>query len=370
MQLPVVVLKKIFSFIQNSPFERGKTPLRTIVSHVARQWRISAIDTPSLWGNVRVTRALQLSGLREILPRSRGCDLHIIIISNSLVANTPSRRMSHRLHFRDAMIILIAHIQRWCTLSVTAKNDVLRVIMGLVSGVPIYRLQSLELVQSDDGPIYHCGPLSLNSSVFTILRLTRVTIHCVSPTHFTGLTDLEVTQTSCSIIDQELLDTLGNVISPTHPPTMLQLSRLAINAKNPLLPLHLSFHVSSLVSLKLAGLSDVSQTLIAPFTHLFNLFSSATLRHLELQGIVGVSWDGFVDSLTSTHIPKYPGLQSLTLKSLKLRRIDATFPHAFPAITHLHLIDIDSDPNVIAFLQRNFSASTNITIAVDGSEVL
>ncbi|RDB27334.1 hypothetical protein Hypma_004422 [Hypsizygus marmoreus] len=367
------ILRKIFLLVQTFPYDVGQhaLPVPVIISHVVRQWRTLAIDTPLLWFNIRITRHTNLDALRETILRSGECKLWVnITLPRPTTKRIPSRRLRESSHICDVLRLLMPHASRWRHLSVVAESHSIEHILQLFAGTKFTRLQSLELVKTDGATVSHCGPLIFDPNIFLTLRLHRVTIHVGHPTQLGGLTTVEISHTSCCMIDQVSLDSLSLFNSLTHPPSMLNLRKLTVAAQNPTFPLHPSFHSSSLVCLKLSAFSSTSPTLHAAFIQFFNASSSPNLKHLELDSMLGSAWDAFIQSLTSTHIPKYPALESLTLRSLQLRDadVDLEFAHAFPAITHLHLFEVDPEP-VFVLLQTNHMVWPALTLTVDGTEI-
>jgi hypothetical protein len=363
VSFPDDVLNEIFTLAQASPFVLGELPSRIAVSHVSKHWRSLTIRSPLLWVTIRVTSHSNLDALREILRRSESCELDISFISAG--KGSPARRRGHFGHLRDAALLLLKHVIHWRSLSVTSPSKSLNIIMQLLNHVPIPKLQRLQLIQSGEkAAVSHCGPLVLNPSVFSTLSLQGVTIHCISPSNLAGVTSIDFSDTASCIIDQANLDTLSGVTFPAHSPSMVRLTSLGINAKNPSIPFHPSFRMSTLVSLKLGGFCGVLPTLVASFVQLFNTLSSTTLCHLELDNLLDSAWDAFLLSLQSTTIPKYPGLKTLTMRSLQLRVVDANFAAAFPAITHLNLFEVDPSP-ILLLMRDNVSVWQGLTLSTD-----
>lgn len=135
----------------------------------------------------------------------------------------------------------------------------------------------------------------------------------------------------------------------------------------PTFPLHPSFDSASLVSLKFGNFDSSSPALVPSFVNLFNAISGPNLRYLELDAIVGFAWDAFVQSLQAAVLPKYPGLETLTLRSLDLRNVDADFASAFPTITCLILVAVDPEP-LHALLRNDYSVWPDLTVSIDQAE--
>lgn len=359
------ILSTIFTLAQASPLVSSEIPSRITVSHVSKRWRALSISSPLLWVNIEVTSRCNLDALRENLFRSRECELDIHFFSSGRRSRLRGRTMS----LREATLILLKHAARWRSLSVTSPRAILDPILQLISHVPFPRLQRLQLMQNDiKSTVSHCGPLVLNPMVFSTLKLRGVIMHCLNPSNLAGVTSIDFSATSSCVIDQAILDTLGGVTSPIHPPSMLQLMSLAITAENPSVPLHPTFRMSTLVSLKLGGFSGSFPTLIAPFVQLFNTLSSPSLRHLEIDNLLGSAWDAFLQSLQSTITPKYPGLKTLTMRSLQLCDIDANFATAFPALTHLNLFEVDPSP-IILLKHAHSQVWHGLTLSADGIDI-
>lgn len=339
------------------------------ITHVTRQWRALAIDTPHLWTTIQITRRSSIDAVRETISRSGTCELDVNFLFLPRREDSPTRRLRELTHIRDAVSLLLPHSSRFRTLCVNANTDAVQLILQLFVLVPLPRLCSLDLVQNDRAPVRHYGPFLVDPLIFSTLRLHRVTIHAGGSTHFSGLHTLVMVETPLHLINQAALDMLSHTTSPAHPPTILNLRQLSITTDLPAFPAHPTFYPSSLVSLALSGFSPSSPALDAQFTQFFNMISGENLRHLELDRILGSAWDAFLNSLQSTATPKYAGLQTLSIKSLQLRNFDFYFARAFPAITALSLVKVDPGPLLDYLRQKEPSVWRDVTISVDGSEI-
>lgn len=357
------ILTRIFTLVPTSPRVLGEVPFT--VSHVSKRWHTLTISSPLLWTTIQVTSRSNLDALREVLRRSKKCELSIYLSTSAMCGRFRDQRRSMRL--REATLLLLKDAPRWRSLEVTLQSNILNLILPLISHTPFPKLHSLQLMQRDlNSTVSHCGPLILDPRVFSTLKLRGVTIHCLHPSNLAGVTSIDFSATASCIINQEVLDTLAGVVSPTHPPSMLQLTSLSIVTENPSVPPHPTFRMSTLISLKLGGFSGTLPALVAPFVGLFNTLSSPFLRHLELDNLLDSAWDAFLQSLQSTVIPKYPGLQTLTMRSLQLRAINARFAAAFPAITHLNLFEVDPSPIITL---TNTVVWPQLTLLADGNKI-
>ncbi|GLB42663.1 hypothetical protein LshimejAT787_1201120 [Lyophyllum shimeji] len=351
--LTTEVLSEIFLFIQASPHDVGGLPRHVILSHVTGQWRSLALDMPILWTDIQLTSHSNLDAQRESILRSRDCELDISI--TLILSSSERRRRVLRLRYstnithRLSLITPIA--SRWRKLSVSGDNATMADIIPLLVPLRFPRLQRLELVNASKRHVPHFGPFHFDPAIFSTLLLHGVTIHTSERTHLGGLEGLDIRQISTCMIDQGSLDSLSDTNTPAHPPTMLHLTRLCIILASPAFPLHPSFDPASLVDLKLGGFHGSSRASIPALIVLFNAVSGPNLQRLELDAVVGFAWSAFVQSLHAAALPKYPGLTTLTLRSLELRDMDADFAAAFPAITRLVLGAVDPGP--LHALRRN-----------------
>lgn len=373
------------------PFEKGKIPPRILVSHVTKYWRNLAFDMPLLWVDISITHFRKLDILRDIMLRSKECGLeinfHFPFIPLRAVSGTTRFRESLRI--RNTFLVVAAHVVRWRCMSIIASNDILRKIMKYVTGILMPQLEHLELVQRDTytegstafAAVSCYGPLLFNPSVFSSLRLERVTILCPTPYFLSALKTLSMVHSSGCILDQEHLQSWDVSIPPIayNPnnvsPSMTHLTHLDITgtALYGQLPCHPSFELSSLTSLKLAHFALTSIELRASIVELFSLsVRIPNLVQLKLEDLCSFAWNAFIQSLhravTDLDSPKYTALRSLTLSSLLLHGVDASFTKAFPDIEDLVLLNVDPKP-LLEVLRGDELLWPTAVISVDGLQV-
>ncbi|KAF8060677.1 hypothetical protein FPV67DRAFT_302090 [Lyophyllum atratum] len=336
------------------------------LSHVNGRWRTVALDMPLLWADIQITPCSNVAALRESILRSRNGDLNISIFCLPKSQRTSTHRFRNFTNIRDALLLLTPLASLWHRLSISGDSKLMKDTMPLILALRLHRLRCLELIHTGTSHTPHFGPFTFNPSIFTSLRLHGVTIHVSDRAHFSGLVSLDIGRISCCMIDQASADSLSHVNAPIHPPTMLLLRHLSIQVAIPSYPLHPSFHPASLISLKFGGFRASSLASIPSLVHVFNTISSPNLRHLELDAIVGSAWDAFIQSLQATVIPKYPGLDTLTLRSLELRNMDSNFASAFPALKRLILVTVDPRP-LHALLRNDRSIWPTLTVSIDSS---
>jgi hypothetical protein len=385
------ILLEIFYLLQSIPLAHsvGKSRFRlpiVVLSHVTRQWREFIINAPLLWANIRVTGFLRLDALRTIISRSGHCELDVSFLSSPVpLGSARSRRLRESLHLRDSASLLAPYLTRWRRLRIVADSSSMQYIMLPVINVLFPRLQCLELKL-----IHHhsqtsrlsFGPLYFNPHVFTTLRLHQVTIRTVDPSHFSGLKNLQLSQTSCGIIDQALLtSTLPTVPIFTNAPSMNHVTHLTISTPFPPLPALLSIIPMNLTTITFSNFRCTSLLQRATLMNLFNVLITPRLEELMLADIDGEAWDAFLEfsgmnggvgnGLIAIHgnVTRFPTLKRLTLKSLAIHGVDQHFGEAFPKIKCLALVDID--PSLVLALLHNGKINQLLwhMISVNGSEI-
>ncbi|KAG6840301.1 hypothetical protein C0991_007662 [Blastosporella zonata] len=348
--LPEDVLLAIFLLAQTTHTVRGPQP-RVALSHVSRKCRHLATSSPELWSHIRITPETKIEALRVFLSRAEDHDLDIIIRHHPLHRHSISRTI------RPALLLAGSLSHCWKHLSITGSASALYIdIMSVMKNLRFPRLQSFEVIQTMPKSVLHLGPFKFDSRCLKTVRLRAVNIYLSDPADFAGLRTLDLGATSCqAMLDQVCMDNQSAVDAPRpqeHRPHMVTLRRLSIRAIVLEFPLRPSIDPSSIVSLTLGGFHGFSPASIPVIVHLFHKLSGPNLRDLELDGILTFAWQAFILFLhTTADIPKYPHVKTLVLRSLTLGALDMYFGRAFPEISRLELIKLNSQP--IRTLMRN-----------------
>jgi len=168
-RLPPEILDHIFSFINlptSSPTtgKRGRRVCLT-AAHVCHQWREIALNQPRFWGYIDFT-ALTWAGATEMLVRSKGAPLHLV------VPFSRSNARWNRIHtFRE---LFAAHTSR--IHSVIVPSDplcLLETVVQLASSTPHESLPSSAGGESSSDPetASQIPPTLSNPAALKLVRL-------------------------------------------------------------------------------------------------------------------------------------------------------------------------------------------------------
>ncbi|THH16863.1 hypothetical protein EW146_g3834 [Bondarzewia mesenterica] len=123
--LPVELLSRIFVFGFQSavdldhPFKRAAFEpalnFEVLVSHVCRHWRQVALNTPSLWTNIRMRKPSHLERSTEFIRRSRTKLLDILIDTVAMSDHVEGHTLCKH-EFHPAYDIIDPHSERWHSL--------------------------------------------------------------------------------------------------------------------------------------------------------------------------------------------------------------------------------------------------------------
>lgn len=334
------ILYNIFLLVQATHTTvRGLHP-HIILSHVSKRWRLLALSCSALWSDILITRKTRIDFLGVILERSgnHGLDVNILHLPVSPRIIAPS--------MHNAISFVGTHAQRWKHLQIRGNAAVLTNIMPILLRLSFPRLQSFQVVQTAPRSVLHFGPFKFSPSSLVAVRLQAVTIHVADLAHLAGVQTLDLDATSCQcMLDQSCMERMNNAAFCRERPSMAQLRRLSIKSIIFHFPNHPSFCASSIVSLKLGGMRGMSPASIPEFIKLFSEFSGPNLEDLELNGIVGFTWEAFILSLNiSSDVPRYLNVKTLTFRSLRLGNLNINFARQFPNITRLMLFNVDPEP--------------------------
>ncbi|KAJ6548197.1 hypothetical protein DFH09DRAFT_629604 [Mycena vulgaris] len=354
------VLSRIFGYLRASSVS---IPPEFIIASITQRWREVAIGIPSLWTTVRVSHDRQIHALGDILLRSKNLPLRICIRLDAF-------RYRFCAEYTDAIDLLLPHIARWQSLSIIATNPVLHTIRNRIQRVPMPALEHLELVQTGTGPIHHLGPLVFEPSVFRSLRLERTMIYAADATLLAGITELELIESSMSILDEKKLLSTEYPTQKPRPPSMTALRRLVLDATNPTsdgLPYSPAFSPAHLTSVSLVRLAASSIGIVKALAHVFGTaLSPPALRNLSIADIHG---NALIMLLAVIRATQFPALRSLSLADIDTAGIDAAFIAAFTGgVEQLVLARLDAEP-VLTHLADPAVWPTLQSITLDGVEV-
>jgi len=354
------VLREIFSAL----FAESENVSGLIISSVCRNWREVALGMPSIWTNISLRAARHPRILEQILSWSTHYHIDVRIDFNRQIFSTCDAEAPD---FRDTFEAIVVHIKRLRRLAITARNPIIHAIVKHLKNRTMPKLEHLELIQCDTGPVSFFGPFLVNSDAFTSLRLVRTAATFGDASLLRGLRTLDLVESSGRFLDQSAhINHSFPVIPPL--PCMYKLSRLSItdtelfvNANNPLVSIKPAFIVSLLTHLTMSRIKVASSPdSMAAFIRLFNMTYNSGLEELCLDNIHDHALE-ILQQMIGAPYPKYPRLKSLTLSSLPIRDLRREFYLAFPAVETLTLREVDPssffvaktrDPHILPLLKR------------------
>lgn len=278
------ILITIFLFLRDGDKEWASrwVSVGALVSSVSPQWRAIAFLDSSLWRDVFIGPSSSPAMTRRVLDRAGEHNIRVFIwvpegMGGILFNDFPAP-------FSTSMQLVIAQSARWEKLSVVSPFFPLLRITKLLSSSPLTQLHSMELIRSDPAYTVSCGPFILSSVIFRHLVLDGVIIRPADSSQLSNLSSLSVANTDLRMLDGVIMNSFTSVpISTDLTPSMTSIQHLSISA--PLLPYissFLSFDPSTLVSLKLGGLSGDSLLPCDASVSLVSKLLTENLRSLEL----------------------------------------------------------------------------------------
>ncbi|KAJ7092903.1 hypothetical protein B0H15DRAFT_832926 [Mycena belliarum] len=355
---PAEALRIIFGYLLDE-YDHPEVLVASITHH----WREVALGMPSLWTTIHVNHDRQISVLRDIISRSQALPLDIHIRLDAF-------KYRFFTEYTEAIDVLLPHVARWRSLSLTATNPVLHTIRNRIHRATLSALQRLELVQSDTGQIQHLGPFNFEPSVFRVLRLERTMIYAADATLLAGLTHLELVDSSLAMLDEHKLLSLEYPTPEPRPPSMTALTHLVLDASDPApdgLPFSPAFSASHLTHVTLARLAAPSMDLVQALSHVFGTaLTGPALVELSIAEIHGHALRMLLAVVRAT---RFPALRVLALTDIDTAGVDDAIMHAFgggPARFVLARLDPApvfarlADPAVWPALER---------IELDGAEI-
>ncbi|KAJ7219799.1 hypothetical protein B0H12DRAFT_1329209 [Mycena haematopus] len=334
---PDEVLRRIFDYIQSSA---DNTSPELVISSVTRHWREVAFKIPSLWTTVRVNHDRQISVLGDILLRSQNFPLSVYVRLDAF-------RYRFITDYMQAIDLLIPHIERWRLLSVTATNPVLHLLCTRICPLSLTALEHIELVQSDTGSIQHLGPFTFNPSLFRTLRLERTMLYPADASLLSGLTSIDLKQSSLAMLDEHKLLSLEYPTPEPRKPSITALIHLVLDASNPVTDLGLAyspaFSAAHLTSLTIARLTAPSMDRVQALSRFYGTALSApALRYLTIEDIAGHALVMLLSVLRTTI---FPPLERFALAGIDTAGIDDRIVAAFAAgVEELVLARMDHTP--------------------------
>jgi hypothetical protein len=353
------VLREIFSAL----FAESDNISGLIISSVCRNWREVALGMPNIWTNISLRAARHPRILEQILSRSIHNHIDVRIDFNQQFFSTCDAEAPD---FRDTFEAIVVHIKRLRRLTITARNPIIHAIVKHLKNRTMPKLEHLELIQCDTGPVSFFGPFSVNSDAFTSLRLVRTAATFGDASLLRGLRTLDLVESSGRFLDQSAhIDynfPAGPPLSWVFKPSRLSITdtELFVNANNPLVSIKPAFIVSRLTHLTLSRIKVASSPdSMAAFIRLFNMTYNSGLEELCLDNIHDQALE-ILQQMIGAPYPKYSRLRSLTLSSLPIRDLRKEFYLAFPAVETLTLHDVDPssllvsktrDPHILPLLK-------------------
>ncbi|KAJ6585605.1 hypothetical protein B0H19DRAFT_1321328 [Mycena capillaripes] len=325
---PTEVLLQIFHYaVGNEPLQLGGTAVAFPISQVCRDWRQIALDSPTLWEDVRFPYGAYKNKnplLDEVLARSGTRPLTAVF--------------SHPNPSQAGQIIdfwrfkLYKRMKNYCdrikAIYVILPKHALLEFNDILGNQLFPMLTHLHVVQSDN-----LSPTSLyffNAPVLAVFHVESVNISYNS----------EFRNTSTSLRSMRFVDMRSVDIST---PVMHGLHDLTI-VRSPLIfpndvgaPPKLALTSLTLDGITSSGRDGELQDFLVSF-HL------PELRHIELANLDHILPfpSHFVRALSLPAV--YPALRSAKLTALPLDDITPDFCRALPALESLELVDVDPQP--------------------------
>ncbi|KAH0581354.1 hypothetical protein H2248_012445 [Termitomyces sp. 'cryptogamus'] len=297
-----------------------------LVSRVSPQWRAIASRGSSLWKDIFLGPTSSPGMTRIVLDRAAKHSLRVIFCIPQDMGGLLFKGFS--APFSASMQLVMGQSTCWGTLSITSPFLPLLQLSKMLSHIPLPQVHSMELIRSDSAATLCCGPFMLNAVFFRHLVLDGVVIRPADSFQFSGLWSLSVANTDLRMLDgfRMKLLTSATPIPTGCMPTLVRIQHLSISAPLlPYIPQILSFNPSTLVSLKLDGLSGTPVSLVSKLL-------TQNLHSLEL-----VDMDGAAVKLlfTSLHGRKFHGLCTLKIVSTDVRGLESEFEiqNIFPSLT-------------------------------------
>ncbi|KAJ7485065.1 hypothetical protein B0H11DRAFT_1149707 [Mycena galericulata] len=336
--LPAETLIEIFGQAKSSaPFDVGGSTVIISISQVCGTWRIIALDSPTLWNDIRLSSRSSLFKFDQLSARSKDS-----LISVAIDCRTSTSSPTKLIHYWTLFNGLLVQRDRICALNVIAPIHILsllsRVLMQTFS-----RLQCLNVEQEfapnlapDSRVVDKVPPWKLES--LSILRLKSLALTAITTMHLPyDLQELYIKESGFSEFSL-----------PGKPPTYFdKLNKLSIvSSPLPLFsgpPTH-----TQIVSLTLSKLRTADNS-PGNLAHFLFTFRMPALEHLTIDSLHGYLWDEFVDRLVDA---EYPALRSVTFQSITLAGMDEARLRAFASISKLRLIDVETQP-ILRILESN-----------------
>ncbi|KAF7367021.1 F-box domain-containing protein [Mycena sanguinolenta] len=334
---PDEVLRRIFDCILLST---DVSHPELLIASVTHHWREVALKIPSLWTTVRIHHDRHISVLGDYLHRSQNLPLSIYIRLKAF-------RYRFVSDYMEALDLLIPHVERWRLFSVTATNPVLHLLCTRIYPLSLTGLENLELVQSDKGQIQHLGPFIFNPSIFRTLRLERTMLYPADASLLSGLTIIDLKQSSLAMLDEHKLLSIEYPTPEPRRPSIKALAHLELDGSNPVtdlgLPYSPAFSATHLTSLTIARLTAPSLDRVQALSRFYGTaLSGPALRYLAIEDIAG---HALVMLLSVLRTMNFPPLKRFALAGIDTAGIDDRIMAAFTqGVEELVLARLDYKP--------------------------
>ena len=329
-RLPFELLITIFEYVEPPrpppcPGASSTSPPLMILTHVCRLWRHLAIDTPTLWVNIRI----HLPGKQRIaclyLKRSKSCPLNFTLISDYKGGS----------YFGSNLIcLLLPYVRRWRRLTVICKGRfVTDQCLSLINELSPPHLEVLEIALCHgffpNFPELHvCPILTGGAPKLRVFRLWGIAL--VAQPTFNGLTSFTLVVRDFPITLYKLTEILSHVSSS------LEYLRLEF-----CFGVKCLMRRSPVIEMSALRCLDLTCCPILPY------ISTPKLEKLALQSIGEEMSGAFMNSTT------YPSLRMVTLVDISLLYLSQN-PHfvtAHPNITSLAFISCYHEDKLLGLLQ-------------------
>jgi F-box-like len=349
-RLPVELLVAIFQEFERSSrrYTRGRVPSSAILSHVCRLWRDVALDTATLWTDIRIYDP---------------CMAHISHYSEACFERSKSSLIDVHYHLHvashaivTAMSSLLPHIARVRRLTIIAADDMslLTALENLNQAAVAPCLESLRIslldppvrFASHNPGILGREPLPFFAGGAPLLRSVQLNgIPILSQNQFMGITSftLRMHARSRRVYLPHFLHFLTNVSQ-----TLIRLRIWEVEFYPEPLANDNTFQP---VELPLLESLDISQVRILPYLRI------PRLRKLYLKDVDDETLETFMKLSSSWELSN---LQSLKLDELSLSCFEdqTAVVRGLPLLTELMIWDCAHDKTFLSLLTQRHGAKT------------
>jgi hypothetical protein len=321
---PTEILLKIFHFaVGDAPFQLGGTAVAMPISQVCQDWRHIALDSPTLWDDVRFPYGAyrgNTSMLEDFLARSGVRPLTVVFY------NPEPRRAGRMVEFWAFFKKMKVYCSRFQAIYAILPSPGMHELNNSLGRESFPILVHLHIVQSDN-----LAPVAMefeHAPILTVFHLESIRYDSIYRNTSTSLRSMRLHHLRFLDIPAPCLHGLEDLIIVRSP-----------------LPFYNHFEPLPKLALKSLTLDGIASSGY-PDELLWFLtsFDMPQLRYLELANLDHKLQfaSQFMRALRPPAI--YPALRSAKFKALPLSDITPDFCHAVPALERLVLIEVDPEP--------------------------